>query len=80
MNDRDRVDQARRILAELGVTVDQLQADDRPAPEMPTVAEYLPRVQDAAGPGARRTYGSYWQRMARRWGDRRLDDIRRARC
>ncbi|MEV7624082.1 site-specific integrase [Actinoplanes sp. NPDC089786] len=76
MNDRDRLDQARRILAELGVTVDQLRADHRPAPAMPTVAEYLPRVQDAAGPGAQRTYGTYWQRMARRWGDRRLDDIR----
>ena len=59
MNDRDRLDQARRILAELGVTVDQLQTDDQPTPDMPTVAEYLPRVEDAAGPRAQRTYGTY---------------------
>lgn len=43
---------------------------------MPTVAAYLPWVEQAAGPGARRTYGSYWHRMAIAWGDRRLDQIR----
>jgi integrase len=42
---------------------------------MPTVEEYLPRVAAAAGPGARRTYGSYWARMAVVWRGRRLDEI-----
>ncbi|NJP35381.1 site-specific integrase [Micromonospora thermarum] len=42
---------------------------------VPTVAEYLPRVIAAAGPGARRTYGTYWERMATVWGDRRLDAV-----
>ena len=34
---------------------------------LPTVAEYLPQVIAAAGPGARRTYGTYWRRMATAW-------------
>ncbi|MEV6810553.1 hypothetical protein [Micromonospora sp. NPDC051296] len=41
----------------------------------PTVAEYLPRVVAAAGPGARRTYGTYWDRMAAAWPARPLDTI-----
>ena len=42
---------------------------------MPTLHDYLPRVRAAAGPGANRTYGSYWTTMDRVWGDRRLDQI-----
>lgn len=66
--DPDRLAEARATLARLGVTVDDLQADGRP--EAPTFGEYLPQVVNAAGPGAQRTYGTYWQRMADRWGDR----------
>lgn len=53
--DPDRVAAARLLLARLGVTVDDLQRADRP--RVPTMAEYLPQVRAAAGPGARRTYG-----------------------
>ena len=42
---------------------------------MPTLHAYLPRVRAAAGPGANRTYGSYWTAMDRMWGERRLDQI-----
>ena len=42
---------------------------------MPTLHAYLPRVRAAAGPGANRTYGSYWTTMDRIWGERRLDQI-----
>ncbi|MFI6133830.1 site-specific integrase [Micromonospora sp. NPDC051141] len=42
---------------------------------LPTVAEYLPRVVAAAGPGARRTYGTYWDRMAAAWPKRPLDSV-----
>lgn len=75
MAEPERVAQARRLLAELGVTVADLQAAESVGVEMPTVAEYLPRVVAAAGPGAGRTYGNYWARMAALWGDRRLDAI-----
>jgi integrase len=42
---------------------------------VPTVAEYLPQVIAAAGPGAARTYGSYWTRIATAWGERPVDAI-----
>lgn len=74
MADPQRVVEARRLLAELGVSVADLQTASAGV-EMPTVAQYLPRVIAAAGPGARRTYGNYWARMAARWGDRRIDTI-----
>jgi integrase len=75
MADPHRLVEARRLLAQLGVTVAELQAAEAVGVEMPTVAEYLPRVIAAAGPGAGRTYGNYWGRMAALWGDRRLDAI-----
>jgi integrase len=71
--DPARVATARQMLAALGVTIADLQAD--PGPGLPTLAEYLPQVIAAAGPGARRTYGTYWNRMAAVWGERTLDAI-----
>ncbi|MEO3781522.1 site-specific integrase [Micromonospora sp. B11E3] len=73
MADEQRIAAAQRLLARLGVSVADLREAQRP--RVPTIAEYLPRVIAAAGPGARRTYGSYWDRLAARWGDRRLDSI-----
>lgn len=73
MADPGRVAIARQVLAELGVTMADLQPDE--APRVPTIDEYLARVAAAAGPGARRTYGSYWVRMAAAWESRRLDEI-----
>jgi hypothetical protein len=67
----DRVEAAWRMLADLGVTITDLH-HRRP---MPTIAEYLPQVAAAAGPGARRTYGAYWNRMTVLWGQRRLDEV-----
>ena len=72
--DPEKLAAARAALEELGVTVADLVAGQA-AVGVPTVAEYLPRVLAAAGPGARRTYGSYWSRMAVVWGERRLTEI-----
>ncbi|MFI5956401.1 tyrosine recombinase XerC [Cryptosporangium sp. NPDC051539] len=74
MTDPEKLAAARAALEELGVTVADLAAEPA-ATVVPTVAEYLPRVLGAAGPGARRTYGSYWARMAEAWGTRRLTEI-----
>ncbi|WP_260729022.1 site-specific integrase [Dactylosporangium roseum] len=63
--DRQRLDAAWTALAELGVTLADLQRDARPA--VPTFDEYLPQVLAAAGPGALRVYRSYWQRMTTAW-------------
>ncbi|MEV0271435.1 hypothetical protein AB0H43_21870 [Hamadaea sp. NPDC050747] len=51
----DRVAAAWRMLADLGVTITDLRDDLRARRPIPTVAEYLPQVIAAAGPGARRT-------------------------
>ncbi|MCP3785272.1 hypothetical protein NLX85_18055 [Micromonospora sp. A3M-1-15] len=58
---------ARQVLAHLGVTVADLESDAGLVVSVPAVAEYLPRVVAAAGPGAKRTYGTYWERMAATW-------------
>jgi site-specific recombinase XerD len=65
----DPIQQARRALAQAQALLGEL-----PQRPVPTVADYLPRVQAAAGP-AGRTYGNYWTKMAHAWGDRRLDEI-----
>ncbi len=66
---------ARHVLAYLGVTVADLESDADVLISVPTVAEYLPRAIAAAGPGARRTYGTYWNRIPAGWGDRPLDRV-----
>jgi site-specific recombinase XerD len=71
--DPARIAIARDLLTQLGVTLADLQHDKAPTSAMPTLADYLPRVIAAAGPGANRTYGSYWTRMAAAWGARPLD-------
>lgn len=59
----DRITAARQALAELGVTIAELHDTDH-VPRVPTLGEYLPIVIAAADPGANRTYGTYWARMA----------------
>lgn len=66
---------ALQVLAHLGVTLTDLQSDTGAPAALPTVAEYLPRVVAAAGPGARRTYGTYWERMATAWRDWPLNRV-----
>jgi site-specific recombinase XerD len=73
--DPARIAVARDLLDQLGVTLADLQRDKTPTSVVPTLADYLPRVIAAAGPGANRTYGSYWTRMAAGWGTRPLDRI-----
>lgn len=70
-----RVAAAHTLLAQLGVSVADLQAAPDAGRRMPTVAEYLPQVRAAATPASCRTYGSYWTRMAAAWGDWPLDTV-----
>jgi hypothetical protein len=71
--DPARIATAQTVLAQLGVTVADLQRAQRPA--VPTVADLRASGGAAAGPGAQRAYGTYWQRMAIGWGDRPLDAV-----
>lgn len=43
--------------------------------DTPTVRAYLPTVQGATKPGARRAYGTYWNRLVEAYGDRLLTDV-----
>lgn len=70
-----RVDVARRVLAELGVTAATL-AVGSPVVRMPTSAEYAPRPSAAATPAIRASYSQYGQCAIDRYGERRLDEIR----
>lgn len=69
----DRLAAAQQALADLGVTVADLQHHN--TFPTPTFGEYLPIVVAAAGSGASRTYGTYWARMATAWADRRLNEV-----
>ncbi|GAA2624061.1 hypothetical protein GCM10010399_64280 [Dactylosporangium fulvum] len=71
--DPDRLTAAWAALAELGITLADLQHDARP--RRPTFDEYLPHVVAAAGPSAKRVYSTYWNRMANTWAGRPIDDI-----
>ena len=73
--DPGRVAAAQALLAQLGVSIADLQAAPSGARRMPTVGEYLPQVQAAASPASCRTYGSYWVRMVAAWGDWPLDAV-----
>ena len=73
--DPARIAIARDLLTQLGVSLADLHGTETPASTVPTLADYLPSVIAAAGPGANRTYGSYWRRMAAAWGTRPLNQI-----
>jgi integrase len=78
----DRHLRARIVVAEaqtLGLSVNDLVAAAEGAPEgpseVPTVSEYLRRIEPTFSPGTRRTYRSYWRLAERHLGDRRLDTV-----
>jgi integrase/recombinase XerC len=72
------VEAARLLLARLGITPQQLlAAGDVVATQvrpMPTFDEYIDRVSAAVTPGTRRVYDSYWRRVRKAWGQRRLNE------
>ena len=72
---RDRqLEMVRSLLAELGITPEQLATDSPASPASPTFNEYVPRLSEAVSPGSRRAYGPYWDRVCERWGERCITD------
>jgi integrase len=70
----DELQAARLLLARLGITPEQL-LTTAPTPQtVPTLGDYIEQVIPSVGDGARRTYGSYWNRIRQAWGSRRLDE------
>ncbi len=75
------IDAARLLLARMGLSARDLLETASALPSVPTFAEYVPVVSAAVGPGTRRLYSSYWNRILDHWAERRLDptpsDIKR---
>jgi hypothetical protein len=69
------VEAALVLLERMGLSAADLTAIRQERPAVPTFAEYVPVVSAAVTAGTRRAYGSYWNRVTERWGQRRLDDI-----
>ncbi|OAP20407.1 hypothetical protein A4R44_08831 [Amycolatopsis sp. M39] len=68
------LDAARLLLDRMGLTPQDLLDTPAAKPLLPTFAHYIPVVDAAVAVGTRRVYGSYWNRILDRWGDRRLDE------
>nr|WP_083753294.1 site-specific integrase [Actinosynnema sp. ALI-1.44] len=68
------LDAAKLVLAGMGLSPQDLLTQPDTRPPAPTFAEYIPTVSAAVTAGTRRVYGSYWNRITDRWGDRRLDE------
>ncbi|MGN2641150.1 tyrosine-type recombinase/integrase [Nocardia takedensis] len=62
---------ARLLLQRMNIRPEDLLADPTD-PAVPTFAEYVPRVIDAAPAGARRTYLPYWHKLRDHWPDRSI--------
>jgi integrase len=58
----------------MGIAPDDLVGEPPPRRVIPTFAEYVPVVSAAVGAGSRRAYGSYWNKIVKAWGERRLDE------
>ncbi|MFI9531593.1 hypothetical protein [Micromonospora rosaria] len=68
------LDAAMLLLSRLGISPGDLQQAAPAVPPAPTFAEYIPVVSAAVSAGTRRVYASYWNRVLKEWGQRRLDD------
>jgi integrase/recombinase XerC len=63
---------ARMLLQRMGVDPADLMTDPVDRLRVPTFEEYIPQVAAAVSPGTAGTYGSYWKRIAAKWGARSL--------
>jgi integrase/recombinase XerC len=68
------VEAALVLLERMGLSPADLAAVPHDRKPVPTFAEYVPVVSAAVSAGARRAYGSYWNRVLDNWGNRRLDE------
>lgn len=72
---RADIDTALLLLSRLGVSVDDLVSGaNANRPPVPTFTEFVPQVKAAMTAGTLKAYGTYWNRVVDRWGERRLDE------
>jgi integrase len=68
------VDAARLLLTRIGLRAEDLLDTPASPPTAPTFRDYIPIVAAGVRPGTRRVYSSYWNRIDKHWGDRRIDE------
>jgi integrase/recombinase XerC len=73
--DQATLQAARLLLERMGISPADLVAGAPVRPVAPTFADYVPVVSASVSAGARRAYGTYWDRVVQRWGARRIDQV-----
>ena len=66
---------ARLLLNKLGIEPGDLLQDPADPPEIPTFADYIPRVSQAVSDSTRSVYGTYWNRVVDAWGPRLITSV-----
>jgi integrase len=66
---------ARLLLEKMGIDPADLLQEHAGPPEIPTFADYIPRVSQAVGDGTRRVYRTYWNRVVEAWGPRLITSV-----
>ena len=66
---------ARLLLARMGIDPADLLQDPAGPSEIPTFADYIPRVSRAVSAGTRRVYSTYWNRVVEAWGPRPITSV-----
>jgi integrase/recombinase XerC len=74
MTQTENIAAARLLLKKMGVDPADLLQDPVGAPEIPTFADYIPRVSRAVSAGTRRLYATYWNRVLDAWGPRPITE------
>jgi integrase/recombinase XerC len=65
----------RLLLKKMGIDPADLLQEPAGDSEIPTFADYIPRVSQAVGDGTRRVYGTYWNRVVQAWGPRLITSV-----
>ena len=66
---------ARLLLEKMGIDPADLLQDPAGPSEIPTFADYIPRVSQAVSNGTRRVYSTYWNRVVEAWGPRLITSV-----
>ena len=66
---------ARLLLQKMGIDPADLLQEPDESPQVPTFADYIPRVSQAVSDGTRRVYRTYWNRVVEAWGPRLITSV-----
>ena len=75
MTHAENIAAALLLLKKMGIDPADLLQDPAAAPQVPTFADYIPRVSQAVSDGTRRVYSTYWNRVVDAWGPRLITEL-----